>query len=186
MAPWLANALGLLIAAVFVATLAAGLLWRVGAWGFSGAASLIYDQGLSVGSRAPELAAHRGRQDYHLVFTGITSFVVFGKRGCIPCDGLLRAAVLHPVTRGMRLVYLADSIDGDIEPDVAVKWEMYEFHDEHRARDAWRAPVSPYFHVIGPNGAVLEKGTASHVSHLDRLLSLRPPAITAPASVTPT
>jgi hypothetical protein len=38
----------------------------------------------------------------------------------------------------------------------------------------WRAPVSPYFHVIDHEGRIAAKGVASEASHLDRLMSVTP------------
>lgn len=174
MTPWLANALGILIVGGFVALLALALLWRVGSWSFSSAASLIHDEGLPLGTRAPELAARRGAQDYHLSFHGLYSFLAFGKKGCEPCMGILEAASSHPVTRDKRLVYISDAEDIDVDPGVAGRWERYEFYDEPHARELWRVPVIPYFYLIGPDGLVIDKGIASHVSHLDRLLKVGP------------
>ena len=57
------------------------------------------------------------------------------------------------------------------------RWEAYTFHNESSARDMWRAPVSPYFHLIDAEGRVAAKGIASKLMHLDRLLLLAPDAI---------
>ena len=75
----------------------------------------------------------------------------------------------------MRLVYVSDDDETlGIEPDIAGRWEAYRFHDMWRARDQWRAPVAPYFHVIDPDGRVVAKGVANPPAHLDPLLSLVP------------
>jgi hypothetical protein len=76
----------------------------------------------------------------------------------------------------MRLVYVGDSEDLHLEPHILARWEVYRFHDERATRERWRAPVSPYFHVVDAAGYVLAKGVANKPDHLDRLLSLRPTA----------
>jgi hypothetical protein len=158
--------------------LSLALLWRLAAWRVRPAAALIEDEGLLVGSEAPQVAAHRGDQDAHLGFVGRTSFVVFGQQPCEPCNQLLEVAAWHPATRHMRLVYLSDSDDVlGVEPQVKARWEMYRLHDSQAARAQWRAPVNPYFHVVDEDGRILAKGVANRAEHLDRLLSLRPPGI---------
>jgi hypothetical protein len=171
---WWANVVLLLTLTVCLAFLAIALLWRVGSWQVGRAQSLNEDEGLRIGARAPQLAAHVGDTDWHLSFDGIFSFVVFGVRGCRPCEELLRVAVWHPATSQMRLVYVGDTEEVDIEPEISGRWEIYRFHNEDSAREMWRAWASPYFHVVDPRGMIAAKGIANHPAHLDRLLSLAP------------
>jgi hypothetical protein len=63
-----------------------------------------------------------------------------------------------------------------VSPDLEGPWEIYTFHDEQKARDTWRAPVSPYFHSIDAYGRIAAKGIANRPEHLDRLMALKPPA----------
>lgn len=154
--------------------LALALLWRLGSWLVSPSEALNEDEGLPLGSEAPQVAAHLGGQDYHLSFAGQTSFVVFGLDGCAPCRDLLGVAVRHPATGYMRLVYLSDAESVDIEPQLKSRWEVYRLHDPDAAPRQWRAPVSPYFHVVDEAGRIRAKGVASKPEHLDRLLTLRP------------
>jgi|SRR3954469_10561557 hypothetical protein len=175
MAPWVANAIAL--AALAAITLAGGLalLWRVGSWHLSPAASLTFDEGLRIGTEAPEVAClAMDGADLHISFGGETTFVVFGNQGCRPCGALLHAAMRHPATRSMRLVYLTDAGVEDLEPEILEAWSTYRYHDEESARESWRAPVSPYFFVVNDGGLIVEKGVASSAEHLDRLLHLRP------------
>jgi hypothetical protein len=184
MTPWVANAAGLAFAAGGTTLAALALLWRIGSWQVHPAALLTLDEGLAIGARAPELAGAIAEQDVHLTWGGRLTFLVFGTRGCKPCEELLQIAPRHPATRHMRLVYMADHLD---DPLLAThgRWERYVFHDEMFQRKAWRAPVSPYFHVIGTNGRIVAKGLANDDRHLDRLLELLPPEI-SPAILLPT
>lgn len=178
MSAWVANAVALTVAAAGVGFFALALLWRIGSWQIAPAAILTHDEGLRIGSGAPEVAAYGpGGEDYHLSFQGRTSFVMFGSGLCKPCAELLEAAAAHAATRHMRLVYISDGRDPDFDPNILARWEQYRFHDEDGARKQWRAPVSPYFHVVDPEGRVIEKGIANRPQHLDRLLSLRPAGI---------
>lgn len=178
MAPWVANAIGLALGVAVVGLWALALLWRVGSWHIPAAATLTHDEGLRIGSTAPEIACHTvDGSDRHLSFAGRPTFVVFGKEKCRHCQPLLHAAGSHPATRQMRLVYLTDSNAGDLDPDLLGPWETYEYADERAARHQWRVPVSPYFHVIDSEGRIIEKGVASESPHLDRLLALRPGAL---------
>jgi len=175
---WVANAIviGILLTCVFAVVL--GLLWRVGAWYVSPAASLTLDEGLSPGAHAPDIAAYAGEQEMHLYFTGRRTFVVFGTRGCEPCKQLLVAASSHPAIASMRKVYVGDYEETDLSPHVLHKWERYRFHDEIRTRQTWRAPVSPYFHVVDSDGKIIAKGIANTRRHLDRLLQIQPRGLT--------
>jgi hypothetical protein len=175
MQPWTANVLGLFLFAIVIGWLAVALLWRVGLWSIHPAETLTVDQGLRIGTQAPEIACHIGANDMHLSFRDRVSFVVFGAEECEPCRELIRAAAVHPATRSMRLVYVGDSESlDDIEPELARRWESYRFHDEPTARRQWRAPVSPYFHVIDETGRIAAKGVANASKHLDRMLALAP------------
>lgn len=178
MTPWAANSLGLLLGMAVVSLIASALLWRVGSWHLSPAALLTFDEGIRIGSPAPQVAAHRGDADFHLSFAGRRSFVVFGTRGCAPCTQLVSAATSHPATADLRRVFISNADEVDLDPDLLRGWEVYRFHDEHLARDMWRAPVSPYFHLIDTRGLVVAKGVGNRSEHLDRLLSL-PPTTTA-------
>jgi hypothetical protein len=171
---WVANVVAMAVAIVAIAWLAVALLWRIGSWFVHPAETLISDYGLQIGSRAPEIACHWRTSDRHLSFVGRMAFVVFGRTDCEPCRSLVRLASVHPATRSMRLVYVGDSEDMDLEPELYDRWESYRFHDERRARIQWRAPVSPYFHVIDHAGRIAAKGVASEASHLDRLMTLTP------------
>ncbi len=171
---WLANVVGISLAVALITWWALALLWRIGSWFTHPAEALISDYGLQVGSRAPELACHWRTSDRHLAFLGRLTFVVFGTSGCEPCQRLVRIASIHPATRQMRLVYVGDSEDLDIQPELGERWEAYRFHDERRARIQWRAPVSPYFHVIDHAGRIAAKGVANEANHLDRLMTLTP------------
>lgn len=155
------------------------MLWRVGSWNISPAASLNLDEGLRIGTEAPEIAAHAGDQERHLSFRGEMTFLLFGTLRCEPCGQLLTLAPRHPATKQMRLVYVLDEGDTELDPEVAEHWEVYRFDSQAAARETWRAPVSPYFHVIGPEGRVQAKGIANRPDHLDRLLSLRPPVLSS-------
>lgn len=175
MAPWVANFIALLLAGSLVWVLALALLWRLGSWLVRPADALIEDEGLPIGSEAPQVAAHSGDDEFHLAFLGQTAFVVFGVSECDPCRELLSVAAKHPATSHMRLVYLSDSEHADVEPAIAFQWETYRLHDNIGARKQWHAPVSPYFHVVDETGSVRAKGVANRADHLDRLLALRPP-----------
>jgi hypothetical protein len=179
---WLANVVALAAAAALVTAWALALLWRVGSWHIAPAATLTIDEGLRVGSQAPELACTAtDGADMHLGFEGTWSFVVFGTEACGPCYQLLAAAPKHPATRSLRRVYVVDGAISDLSPEALESWEVYTYHDETSAREMWRAPVSPYFHVVDPRGRVAAKGVANLPEHLDRLLSLRPVALGQPA-----
>jgi hypothetical protein len=172
--PYLVNVVGLLVVALFFILLAGALLWRVGLWSMPAVEQLHTVEGLSIGSSALEIAAVSGRDQYHLAFGGGWTFLVFGSMHCEPCKDLLRVASDHPATRDMRLVYVGDSEDVDIDCGMNRHWEVYQFDNEDSARAQWRAPVSPYFHVIDPRGRVASKGVGSKPHHLDRLLSVAP------------
>ena len=168
-----AAALGAVLLAVAIFCLA--LLWQVGSWHIPRLAQLMFDEGLQVGSAAPEIAAHTlNGQDAHLTFGGTLSLVVFGASGCRPCEELLAAAGSHPATRHMRRVYLTNDVSTDVARDAIERWEVYAFHNEDRARQQWRAPVSPYFHLIDERGLILGKGVANKPEHLDRLFAVQP------------
>jgi hypothetical protein len=158
-AGWVANGLALAVLAAAVGVLGLGLLWRIGAWQLHPAAMLTLDEGLRPGSVAPEIACFSGEQEMHLSFSGRQSFIVFGGDGCEPCSQLLAAAAAHPATRHMRLVYVSDGANVEADPDVVC------------------APVSPYFHIVGDDGRVLDKGIANRPEHLDRLLRVAPPSL---------
>lgn len=64
----LLNFVALLVGTLFVGFMALGLLWRIGSWQIRPAASLILDEGLRIGTGAPEIAAHSGENDMHLSF----------------------------------------------------------------------------------------------------------------------
>lgn len=175
MSVWAVNMAALLLAALSLMAFAVALLWRVGGWRIAPAASLSLDEGLKLGAEAPQVACMAGEQEFHLGFGGPRTMVVFGTSRCEPCKSLLEAASRHPVTRGMRLVYVGDSEEIDIDSDARLKWEIYRFHNEKSARSMWRAPVSPYFHLINEEGRIIDKGVASHAEHLNRFVSLPPP-----------
>jgi len=168
----------LFLGSAVVGVWALALLWRVGSWHIPHAATLTHDEGLRIGSRAPEIACWGSDgTDRHLSFGGRPTMVVFGKRDCVHCQPLLEAAQSHPATSYMRLVYLTDDATADLAVEVEARWEVYVFENETAARKQWRAPVSPYFHVVDPTGRIIQKGVASQSPHLDRLLSLRPGAV---------
>lgn len=173
-----ANIIALLLVAGTLVFLALALLWRVGVWNLSPAQVLTFDEGLRIGSMAPQVAAHRDDDDYHLDFAGVTTFLVMGTKGCRPCYQLLTAALSHPATSRARLVYISDEEPSSLDGKYGGirKWEIYKYHDEDKARGVWRAPVSPYFHLINAQGTIIEKGIANAPEHLDRLLQLAPAA----------
>lgn len=170
-------ALSLLYGLEAILTLA--LVWRVGSWSVPPLQSLLEDHGLPYGSKALDIAAHRGNAEFHLDFDFGTqpTFLVFGWTGCTPCEDLLRAATTHPAVRSIRRVYIGDTEEPHVEPDVLAAWELYRFHNEGAVRRDWRAPISPYFHVIDPNGRVVAKGVGNRPAHLDRLLAVAPPRL---------
>ena len=174
---WTANIVALAVLLVLTAFLAGALLWRVAQWQVHPAETLTFDEGLAIGSAAPELASYAGEQELHLSFGGVPTFLVFGNAECEPCHQLLEAATTHPATRHMRLVSVFDTDEADLAPDFASRWELYRYHDEQAQRRNWRAPVSPYFHVIDAAGRVVAKGVANRSGHLDRLLEFAPPAV---------
>lgn len=175
---WHLNVAALLLGTIGVWLLALALLWRIGSWHVSPAASLTLDEGLRIGASALQIAAYTGQREVHLSFLGRSTFLVFGSRQCDPCRNLVVAATTHPATRSMRRVYVGDSETLDIDPDHAATWELYRLHNERKTREMWRAPVSPYFYVINLRGTIVAKGVASHTAHLDRLLSLTPETLT--------
>lgn len=176
----LANSIALLLILMALLFLGIALLWRIGSWGISTADLLNTDYGLPIGGTGHQLAAYRGTQDWHLSFVDAVSFIVFGARDCDPCKSLLVAATHHPATRSMRLVYIGDSEEVDLPPDIVSRWETYRFHAETQTRMAWNAPVSPFYHVVNAVGAIVAKGTASQPVHLDYLLTLPPAHTPAP------
>jgi hypothetical protein len=171
---WTANITALWLAWAFATILALGLLWRIGSWQIHPAETLTFDEGLPIGSPAEQLAAYTGDHEIHLSFDGGPVFLVFGNGPCEPCKQLLRSAAVHPATRHMRLVSLSDDDELDVPLETLRHWESYRFHDETQARKHWRAPVSPYFHVIDEFGRIAAKGIANRPEHLDRLLQLAP------------
>lgn len=173
------NVIALLFGALFVMVLGLALLWRLGAWKVTQAEALNEDEGLRIGSRAPEIACYSREQEMHLTFVGRTSFVVLGLHDCEPCRALLDIAPRHPATAHLRRVYLSDidELDTEVEPETRAGWEIYRLHAEQHVRRQWRAPVSPYFHVIDEHGRVVAKGIANKPEHLDRLFAVRPPAV---------
>lgn len=180
MEAWSANAVALFLVLGGLTWLALGLLWRIGSWQRPAVETLTLDEGLRIGAQAPPVAAYVGEQEAHLAFGGCESFVAFGTNGCEPCNELLHVAATHPATKHLRRVYIADSEAVDGDRHLLASWEIYRFHDEDRARAAWRAPVSPYFHLLDSDGRVVAKGLANRSEHLDRLLVLRPPAFRTP------
>lgn len=174
---FVANAVALAVAFFAEATLALALLWRVGSWQVHPAELLTRDEGLRVGSYAKELAGYIGDQEIHISFRQEPAFLVFGSAGCEPCEELLEVAAVHPATRSSRLIVFSDDENLTIPPHLAARWESYRFHDERTARIDWRAPVSPYFHLIDAFGRVAAKGVANKPAHLDRLLSLPPASV---------
>ena len=174
---WTANIVALAALTGLTAILAAALLWRVSQWNVHPAEALTYDEGRAIGSIATEVAAYADEHEVHLSFGGLPTFLVFGNRGCAPCLQLLEAASSHPATRQMRLVSLSDSDESDLAPDLVSRWELYRYHDEEAQRRNWRAPVSPYFHVIDAAGRIVDKGVANRPGHLDRLLEFSPPGV---------
>lgn len=171
---FMANAAALLVVVLFLGLLTGSLLWRIGLWFIPPVEQLHTVEGLPIGSDALEIAAAAGPDEYHLTFRNGWTFLVFGSKSCEPCQSLLRVATEHPATRAIRLVYVGDTDEIEIDCAQHHLWEVYRFHDEELSRRQWRAPVSPYFHVIDPRGRVVAKGTASKLVHLDRLLSLAP------------
>lgn len=170
----MANLVALLFVISLAAILALALLWRVGSWNLHPADVLTHDEGLRVGTLAPQVAAHRGKDEYHLDFVSRTTLVVFGLKGCRPCQQLLEAAPRHPATRHARLVYISNDDPADLDADHGSHWEIYRFHDQAKAREMWRAPVSPYFHLVNSQGVIVAKGVANAPEHLDRLLHIGP------------
>jgi hypothetical protein len=178
MSPFALNALVLFACSALVLVLAVALTGRIGSWQISTAATLNLDDGLRIGEEAPQIACYLHDQEMHLSFGGQPAFVVFGTAACPPCKDLLEIAVSHPATKPLRKVFVADSYP-DVSPDVEGPWEIYTFHHEQSAREMWRAPVSPYFHVIDSLGRIAAKGIANRPEHLDRLLALKPTGLPA-------
>lgn len=175
---FLANLGVLITVAVWLAWIVASLLWRVGSWYVSSAASLIEDEGLRIGSTAPQVAARRGDDEFHLSFGGRPTFVVFGAMFCSPCHDLLEVARHHPATQRLRRVFLSDDQLDRGDP-IFDSWEVYEMDDPRACRTLWRAPVSPYFYLVGADNSILAKGLASKADHLDRLISIGPHTLPA-------
>ena len=174
MSAWTANLVALFAVTGLIWLWALAAMWRVGAWRMSRAERLTYQHGLQISSLAPEIACHRDDGvELHLGFRGQPSMIVFGGDGCEPCIRLLDAALHHPATKRFRHIYVANQIAPDFPAELRDDWETCTFVDERATRDRWDAPVSPYFHLIDADGHVREKGTASHSTHLDRLLALR-------------
>lgn len=176
------NFVALLLAYSLVGWLSLSLCWRLSRWNVGKAQRLIEDDGLTIGSRAREIACTARRQDYHLSFQDGYTFLVFGSHDCPPCQELIAVAARHPATRGMRLVYVSDNNSTAMPPSISARWEQYEFHNESSTRFQWRAPVSPYFHVIDPAGSVIAKGVANKMGHLDRLLDVAPHQLGTPVA----
>lgn len=173
------SAFGIATLAGLVAILGGSLLWRVNLWSMPAVVQLHTIEGLPIGRKAPDIAATNGDEEYHLAFERRWTFLVFGSEECAPCKHLLTAALDHPATRGMRFIYLASAGEASVAADEASlacrtgqSWEFYNFHDEAYVRREWRAPVSPYYHVISPGGRVVAKGVASKPEHLDRLFGI--------------
>lgn len=174
---WTANIAALSAMLALTTVLALALLWRVTQWQVHPAEVLTFQEGLAVGSVAKEVAAYAPEgHEVHLSFGGVPTFLVFGNEHCEPCNQLLGVASTHPATRHMRLVSLSDG-EGGLGSGLESRWEQYRYHDEEAQRRNWRAPVSPYFHVIDGEGRVVAKGVANHPGHLDRLLEFAPPAV---------
>jgi hypothetical protein len=173
------NVVALLILTLFISFLAVSLLWRVSLWFMPPVERLMTTEGLPIGGSAPEIAAHSGPGEYHLSFRGVWTFLVFGSRDCEPCQDLLRVASSHPATRMMRLVYVGDSQEVEVDCNQNQSWETYRFHDEALSREQWLAPVNPYFHVIDPRGRIAAKGIGNKHAHLDRLFGLAPHGLSA-------
>lgn len=172
----MANTVGLVIAATLLGMAALALFWRVGSWQVSRAASLTFDEGLRLGSRAPNLVGSTETYQVDLNWGDRLTFLAFGDEGCDPCRDLVAAARNHPATKHMRLVYVTGELNPDIDPTGS--WEIYQYDDEDSTRELWRVPpVSPYFYVIDPRGQIMDKGVANAQDHLDRLFSLLPPAV---------
>ena len=70
MGAWMANVVALLAGSVILAVFALALLWRVGSWRIAPAASLTYDEGLTLFAEAPQVACTQGSQEFHLSFGG--------------------------------------------------------------------------------------------------------------------
>ncbi len=174
---WTANVVALALAFFAEGALALALLWRVGSWQMHAAELLTVDEGLRLGSPAKELAGYVGDQEIHIGFGQKPAFLVFASTGCKPCTELLEVATTHPATRATRLVVFSDDEELEIPPHLASHWESYRFHDEKSARVMWRAPVSPYFHLVDQFGRVAAKGVANRPDHLDRLLALPPASV---------
>jgi hypothetical protein len=174
---WVANSVAIAVLAFTAGALCLALLWRVALWRTRPVDQLMQDEGLPIGSPAPQVACYRGGQDMHLDFLGTFTLVVFGTDDCRPCGELIEVAARHPATRGMRLVYLSGSGAITAPDDARSRWEAYRFHDETSARSMWRAPVSPYYHLIDHAGRILAKGVANKPEHLDHLLAIGPPSL---------
>jgi len=177
---WIANSAGIAFAVAVLLVASLALLWRVGSWHVSDAASLTLDRGLTKGSRAPNLVGWSQSSQVDVSWGGRLTLVVFGLAGCRPCEQLLESATNHPATRHMRKVYISNRID-EGDPNAAT-WELYRFDDEPHARRLWDAPISPYFYVIDPDGRIADKGIANAFDHLDRLLAILPPGVSPYAS----
>lgn len=171
---WTATVIALFAFCLLVGILALALLWRIIAWEKPSATMLNEDEGLPIGAFAKAVAAHVGDQELDVTFGDAPAFLVFGASDCKPCDELLFAASKHPATRTLRKVYISDTGALDLDTQYAVAWESYRFDSEQTARAAWRAPVSPYFHLLDEFGRVAAKGLANRPEHLDRLLEIPP------------
>lgn len=169
------NLLVATLALAFIVWLQIALLWRMGSWFAPRVQLLVYDEGLPIGAKAPELAVQLPFGGAaHLNFKeGGPTFIVFGTTGCDPCRRLLDAATKHPFTKGLRLIYVVDQNTG-LDPHLSKRWEVFGFGDENKARRMWNAPVSPYFHLLDSSGRVVHKGVANSPEHLDWLLNIRP------------
>jgi hypothetical protein len=174
---WTVNIIALSAFTALAFALTLSMLWRVVSWTKPKAELLNEDEGLPIGSFAKTIAAHAGEVELDVTFGDKPTFLVFGTSNCRPCGELLHVASIHPATRTLRKVFVSDADAFDIDTDDAVDWEGYRFDNEHSARADWRAPVSPYFHLMDEFGRVAAKGLANRPEHLDRLLELPPTSV---------
>ena len=151
-------------------------VWRASSWNLRPAEVLNSVEGLPISAKAPAFTgygADGGEVDF--AFLGGYTLLVFGMADCAPCRELVDTAAFHPATRTMRRIYASREGGLPSARGVDALWEAYKFHDEASQRELWRAPVSPYFHVIDQKGRVRAKGIGSTAAHLDRLFSIHTP-----------